>query len=529
MNRATGYTADGQANWTPNGCCSSGVPLAQGDLSPAYDTRTVDKSAGFKTWTITGMVQGWLNDPSSNEGVIINADVTAPRDRFRFFASMEYPDVALRPFLEIRYSVDGIPPSVSITAPAAGANVAGAVNITATAADNVGVAGVQFVLDGVNLGAEDTTAPYSYNWNSATVANGSHTLAAIARDAAGNITSSSSVAVTAANDLTAPSVAVTAPAGGTSVAGLINVAALATDNIGVAGVQFMLDGLPLGAEDTTPPHAISWSTTTVANGLHSLSAVARDAAGNRTTSASVTLTVLNTVIPPPPTVGWPNEPAGYTAISDQPWNALSSLGWGHQNRGASSSVTLDATAPLSASNVLVHSYPAGLSGGVEPAVDWHGLPASFTEGYVAMWWKPSNPWQGHPSGVNKIFFIFGSAGHIVPVMYGTGNGTYELRVAPEWGNWSWLTPNVASGNGHAGAVASNRGLLQAAGIGWSHQVVDGRKPDRQLQQHLLPVEYAVSGSADCADMGRRGWHEESARLFLVRSRSDQPSMTPVAR
>ena len=32
-------------------------------------------------------------------------------------------------------------------------------------ADNVGVVGVQFLLDGVNLGAEDVAAPYSVSWN----------------------------------------------------------------------------------------------------------------------------------------------------------------------------------------------------------------------------------------------------------------------------------------------------------------------------------------------------------------------------
>ena len=58
--------------------------------------------------------------------------------------------------------------------------------VTATAADNVGVAGVQFLLDGANLGAEDTTAPYSIPWDTTGATNGSHSLTARARDAAGN-------------------------------------------------------------------------------------------------------------------------------------------------------------------------------------------------------------------------------------------------------------------------------------------------------------------------------------------------------
>src|SRR5207249_6862748 len=60
---------------------------------------------------------------------------------------------------------DTTPPTVSITAPAAGATVAGTVTVSASATDNVGVVGVQFKLDGVNLGAELTTVPYSLSWN----------------------------------------------------------------------------------------------------------------------------------------------------------------------------------------------------------------------------------------------------------------------------------------------------------------------------------------------------------------------------
>src|SRR3989441_1566223 len=81
---------------------------------------------------------------------------------------------------------DTTPPTVSITAPAAGATVAGTVTVSASATDNVGVVGVQFKLDGANLGAEVTSAPYTLSWNTATASNGLHTLTAVARDPAGN-------------------------------------------------------------------------------------------------------------------------------------------------------------------------------------------------------------------------------------------------------------------------------------------------------------------------------------------------------
>jgi Bacterial Ig domain/GDSL-like Lipase/Acylhydrolase len=83
---------------------------------------------------------------------------------------------------------DTVAPTVSITSPASGAMVSGSVVVAATAADDRGVAGIRFKVDGANLGTEDTNAPYSVTWNTTTLANGPHVLTATARDAAGNTT-----------------------------------------------------------------------------------------------------------------------------------------------------------------------------------------------------------------------------------------------------------------------------------------------------------------------------------------------------
>ncbi len=71
--------------------------------------------------------------------------------------------------------------------------------MTATASDNVAVASVQFQLDGANVGALDTTAPYAFSWNTTTATNGSHTLRAIAKDTSNNSTTSAAVTVTVNN------------------------------------------------------------------------------------------------------------------------------------------------------------------------------------------------------------------------------------------------------------------------------------------------------------------------------------------
>jgi hypothetical protein len=81
-------------------------------------------------------------------------------------------------------------------------------------------------------------------------------------------------------DTTAPRVSVTAPALDAHLLGTVTVSANATDAEGVAAVQFVLDGDPLGDEDTVAPFSVSWDTTAADVGSHILSARARDAAGN---------------------------------------------------------------------------------------------------------------------------------------------------------------------------------------------------------------------------------------------------------
>lgn len=108
-------------------------------------------------------------------------------------------------------------------------------------------------------------------------------------------------------DLTAPTVNITAPTAGTTVGGAsVPLAATASDNIGVVGVQFYQDPIILangqidtvnsskiGLEDTLTAYTGTWNTTTLGNGQHKIGAVARDAAGNKGSSALITVDVYN--------------------------------------------------------------------------------------------------------------------------------------------------------------------------------------------------------------------------------------------
>ena len=168
-------------------------------------------------------------------------------------------------------------------------------NLTWTAStDNVGVTGYQIWRDGQNIATSTMR-----NYNDSTLTSGttySYTIKAF--DAAGNISAASNLlsVTTSTPDTTAPTVAFSAPAANQTLSGTFAVSANASDDVGVAGVQFKLDSTNLSTEDTSSPYSTSWNTATASNGLHTLTATARDAAGN-TSSMSLTVTVNNTAPP----------------------------------------------------------------------------------------------------------------------------------------------------------------------------------------------------------------------------------------
>jgi hypothetical protein len=191
-------------------------------------------------------------------------------------------------------------PAVAITSPPNGSTVSGSITITANASDNIGVAGVQFRLNGVNLGAEDTTAPYSVAWNTATTAAGVHLLTAAARDAAGNASVSDAVTVTIAGDTTAPAVS-----------------AVATSNVSTSGATITWTTSELSDSQLEYGVTASYGSMTTLNSnlllshTQSLSGLAagtlyhyrvrsRDLAGNLAVSADASFTTTASAPAPGP-------------------------------------------------------------------------------------------------------------------------------------------------------------------------------------------------------------------------------------
>ena len=428
---------------------SAPAPPSTPDLAAISDTgvSNADNITSNSTPTFTGTAEAGTTVKIFSDGVQVGSSVAAGGTysivtsaltngvRSITATATNSSNQASSPSAPLSVTIDTAPPAVTMTAPAAGATVSGIVAVTANASDGIGVVGVQFQLDAVNLAAEVTAAPYTTSWDTASAANGSHSLTAIARDAAGNITTSAPVAVTVANtasvvriedtngsiayspsttwmlgytggfawsggtaalgyvagqratfafngtgiswigmrgpqtgiatvqldgalvatvdayspqqsmeavmfsvsnlalgahtlvievthtkndassdyyvvvdafdvtggaagpDTTLPLVTITAPTHQSTVVGTTSIQANASDNVHVAGVRFFVDGTEIG-DDTTAPYAMSWTSTTYPDGPHTLTAVARDDAGNTTTSPSVTVNVLNNTPPP---------------------------------------------------------------------------------------------------------------------------------------------------------------------------------------------------------------------------------------
>ena len=123
-------------------------------------------------------------------------------------------------------------------------------------------------------------------------ANAENHLLVFATAAAGRGLTSARLEITVVHDDEPPSVELMLPIAGSLVRGTIAVEASASDQNGVAEIEFRLDGSLVGL-DSVAPFRVNLDTRVVADGPRTLSAIARDRAGN-VASGSAQVTVDNT-------------------------------------------------------------------------------------------------------------------------------------------------------------------------------------------------------------------------------------------
>ncbi|WP_310964344.1 Ig-like domain-containing protein [Nocardioides terrisoli] len=200
-------------------------------------------------------------------------------------------------------TIDNTAPTATLTVPPG--TLTGTVRLTATAADaDSGVAGVVFQ-ERVGTGSWNTLCTlttqmtYSCLVDTTKLASGSHDFRLVATDLAGNAFTAATQTRTVDNS--APAVTVTAPSAGAIVRGTTTITADASSPRGVTKVAF--EGRLTGSSTWTPlctvtsaPYSCAWDSSAITTGSYDLHAVLTDGGGVVTTSATVTVTIDNSVL-----------------------------------------------------------------------------------------------------------------------------------------------------------------------------------------------------------------------------------------
>ena len=210
----------------------------------------------------------------------------------------------------ITFAIDSTAPTGTVTAPVANAIVRGTVSITSNSADGgSGVASAQFQSTPhgagtwTNVGAADTTSPYSATWDTTASTDGLYDLRVVTTDNVGTAVTSATIANVRV-DNTAPTGSITTPAASANVRATISLTSSSADaGSGVASALFERSPAGAGtwtsvaAADTTTPYSVNWATTGVTDGPYDLRVTTTDKAGNTFTSPTITNVLVDNTAP----------------------------------------------------------------------------------------------------------------------------------------------------------------------------------------------------------------------------------------
>src|ERR1035437_6277633 len=295
----------------------SDAPVAAMAPSFAYDSHhdVFLALVGNNTYIYNPATNQWSQFPAS-----LNRPVTEQlwqtvvhdpaHDLFVFEGgTSDVPLIALfryQPGVTPPLTFDTTSPNVAITLPANGGTVTGLVTISANATDSAvsdstdprGVVGVQFQVDGTQIGSIVATTPYQVFWNSTTVANGAHTLSATAIDEVGN-TATTSISVTVNNPPNPPvlaNVSVTSITGSTATISWTTSAR--TDTQVAYGLNSAYGALSGYGSSFVTSHSVILSGLSPLTVYH-FQALSRDSLGNLgSSSGDLTFTTADETVGP---------------------------------------------------------------------------------------------------------------------------------------------------------------------------------------------------------------------------------------
>jgi hypothetical protein len=294
-------------------------------------------------------------------------------------------------------------------------------------------------------------------------------------------------------DTAAPSVSVTSPAAGATVSGSVTLAASASDNVGVVGVRFSVDGVAVGSEDTTVPYSVQWDTSQRPPGTYTITAFARDAAGNATTSQPVVVTV-----PAPPSVpgrvlalGF-NEASGTTAadasggglngtlLNGPSWVTAGRYGGAIDFDGSDDMVRVSDAAALDLTNRFT------IAAWVRPDTlnNWHTLAMKSTTGGIAYGLYTSGFQNNRPTA----FVHTGTVEHFARASTALSTTAWRhLAVTYDGTTMRFYIDGVAAGSGTftAQATTSDQPLYIGGNTVWSYEDYAGLIDELQIYNRAL--------------------------------------------
>jgi len=216
---------------------------------------------------------------------------------------------------------------VKITAPANGATVQGTVTIATT--ESTSVSWINVYVDSIWVASNSPTAlpPYSVRWDSTTRPNGQHTVSVNGYNTSNNVIASFRISVNVQNQASATATAaptpspsptpkptpaptataaknwvtITAPANSATVAGTLTVAT--AESASVTWINVFVDNVWVASNPSTasPPYSVTWNSTTVANGPHTVSVDGYSSTNAVIATTSVGISVQNALPTPTPT------------------------------------------------------------------------------------------------------------------------------------------------------------------------------------------------------------------------------------
>ena len=288
-----------------------------------------------------------------------------------------------------------------------------------------------------------------------------------------------------------PTVSIVSPTAGQTVSGTFTLSASASDNVGVAWVQFKVDGTVVGPQLTALPYNYSLLTTSLSNATHTLTAVASDSSGNTTTSAAVSFTVNNT-----------SKPIAFVQVAAKSSSA------------ATNTLSLSFPANTTAGNIILVGFD----------FDTNSTPSSITDSQGNTFAEVGSQLTSHGGARSRVYFAKNIKGgpDTITVNLSSNSAWIELYIS-EYSGVDTVNPvNAQAGaSGSAGAVSSGTAATTAAGdviygycVGdWTCTPGSGFTARSKFNGNLIedmtvanPGSYAATGSAT------NGWSMQMVAL-----------------